>query len=315
LRDLRIPEGGAPPLSGPDRQARLRAVTLPPALPRDPRLTPARPDLADERLRGLVEAARYVPGTLQRVTAMLAPLRRAPRADAALDTEALCGDPVTVYEVADGWAFVQLGLDGYVGYLPAAALGPPDPAPTHRVTALRSFVFPAPDLKRPPLGHLSLGARVSVVATEAGYALLAGGGAVWAAHLSAPDARAADIAGTAERLVGTPYLWGGRSSLGLDCSGLVQLVLGEAGLAAPRDADMQERGLGTHLPVDPAGLRRGDLVFWRGHVGLMLDGERLIHANGHHMAVAVEPLREAVERIAVKSFGAVTSIRRLDPIG
>ncbi len=281
----------------------------------DPRLTPARPHVADLRLRDRVAAARYVAGTPRRVTAPSAPLRRAPAADAGLDTEALLGDAVDLYDTADGFAFVQLARDGYVGYLPAESLGPADPEPTHRVTALRTFLYPEPDLKRPVLGHLSLGARLAATG-EAGAYLETPGGYVFARHCAPVDAREPDYAATAARLAGTPYLWGGRTSLGLDCSGLVQLCLDAAGLPCPRDADMQERALGQALTFDPArpevaGLRRGDFVFWRGHVGLMVDPETLIHANGHHMAVAAEPLAGAVARIAAHSFGAVTGIRRL----
>ena len=281
----------------------------------DPRLTPARPHVADLRLRDRVAAARYVAGTPRRVTSPSAPLRRAPAADAGLDTEALLGDAVDLYDTADGFAFVQLARDGYVGYLPAESLGPADPEPTHRVTALRTFLYPEPDLKRPVLGHLSLGARLAATG-EAGAYLETPGGYVFARHCAPVDAREPDYAATAARLAGTPYLWGGRTSLGLDCSGLVQLCLDAAGLPCPRDADMQERALGQALTFDPArpevaGLRRGGFVFWRGHVGLMVDPETLIHANGHHMAVAAEPLAGAVGRIAAHSFGAVTGIRRL----
>ncbi|GJD93864.1 C40 family peptidase [Methylobacterium iners] len=277
----------------------------------DPRLTPARPDLADLRLKGQVEAARYVTGSDRRVVVPSAPLRRAPSPEAGIDTEAVLGDPVTIYEDRDGFAFVQLAADGYVGYLPSAALGDPEPAPTHRIQALRTFLYPAPDLKRPALAHLSLGAAVTVAAREGDYLRLATGGYVFAGHCGALNAYEPDFAATAERLVGTPYLWGGRTSLGLDCSGLVQLCLATAGLPSPRDADQQERALGEPLPDSLEGLTRGDLVFWRGHVGLMLDSDRLIHANGHHMMVAVELLREAVARIAEKSYGAVTSVRRM----
>ena len=278
---------------------------------RDPRLTPARPDLADIRLRGLVEAERYVAGQARRVAVPTAPLRRVPRPEAGFETEAVMGDAITFYEAKDGFAFVQLDRDGYVGYLPEGALGPAEPAPTHRVTALRSFLYPAADMKRPNLGHLSLGASVAAEEREGDFFRLASGGYVFADHCAAPDRHAPDFSGTAERLIGTPYLWGGRSSLGLDCSGLVQLSLQMAGLPCPRDTDQQERALGAALPMDLDGLDRGDLVFWKGHVGLMLDSGTLIHANGHHMAVAVEPLREAVARIAKKSFGAVTSLRRI----
>lgn len=277
--------------------------------PSDPRLTPARPHLADAALRGRVEAARYVEGQARRVVVPSAPLRRTPSAQSGTETEALLGDAATFYAEEDGHAFVQLRRDGYVGYLPVGSLGPAEPAPTHVVTALRSFLYPAPDLKRPPLGHLSLGARLTATGREGDY-LATPGGFVFAAHCRDVGFTAPDIAGTAERLVGTPYLWGGRTSLGLDCSGLVQLCLHLAGHDCPRDADMQEGGLGIPLPDDPAGLARGDLVFWRGHVGMMLDATLLIHANGHHMAVAVEPLAEARARILAHSYGPVTSVRR-----
>jgi len=276
----------------------------------DPRLTPARADIADERLRGRVDAARFVSGSPRRITAPSAPLRREPSPEAGLDTEALLGDAVTLYAEADGFAFVQLARDGYVGYLPADSLGPAGPEPTHRVTALRTFLYPEPDLKRPIRAYLSLGARL-VVTGESGAYLETEGGYVFARHCAPAAELEPDYVATAARLVGTPYLWGGRTTLGLDCSGLAQLCLDAAGLPCPRDADMQERALGRALPLDLAGLRRGDFVFWRGHMGLMHDTETLIHANGHHMAVAVEPLAEAVERIQAHSYGAVTVLRRL----
>ncbi|WP_027171372.1 NlpC/P60 family protein [Methylobacterium sp. 10] len=279
----------------------------------DVRLVPARPDLADVRLQGRVEATRYVAGRSGRLIAASAPLRRRPSQDAGIETEAVMGDPVTLYETGEGFAFVQLETDGYVGYLPEAALAPEAPAPTHQVTALRTFLYPAPNMKRPPLGHVSLGAGLGITGREGDFLRLADGAYVFADHCVPVGIVEPDPAATAERLVGTPYLWGGRTSLGLDCSGLVQLCLALAGVPSPRDADQQEAALGTALPTRLDGLIRGDLVFWRGHVGMMLDESRLIHANGHHMAVAVESLAVAVARIAEKSYGAVTSIRRITP--
>lgn len=276
----------------------------------DPRLTPANPQVADRSLRGRVVAERYVTATPRRIAVPVAPLRRAPSDTAGLDTEALHGDAVDLYDVADGFAFVRLVRDGYVGYLPAAALGPADPEPTHRVTALRTFLYPEPDLKRPVRAHLSLGARLAATGVAGAY-LETPGGYVFGRHCGLLAEVEPDYPATAARLVGTPYLWGGRTSLGLDCSGLVQLCLEAAGLPCPRDADLQARALGRSLPPALDGLRRGDFVFWRGHVGLMLDPETLIHANGHHMAVAVEPLAEAVTRIRETSFGVVTGLRRL----
>ncbi len=279
----------------------------------DRRVTPIRPDLADERLRGAVNATRYSAGALRRLTAPSAPLRKNPSPDAAIDTEALMGEAVRVYDEHEGWAWGQLVADGYVGYLPSEALGGPDPAPTHRVQALRTFVYPGPSLKLPPAGHLSLGATAAVSSSEGDYVRLGTGGFVFAHHLDEVGSHENDFVAVAERLVGTPYLWGGKTSLGLDCSGLVQTALAAAGIPAPRDSDMMARDLGSPVETGPdlSGLRRGDLVCWGGHIGIMLDDRQLLHANGHAMATAVEPLRVAEERIRTKSYGPITGIRRL----
>jgi cell wall-associated NlpC family hydrolase len=290
-------------------------------MPFDRRITPARADLADARLRGTVEADRFSTGTARRVAAPSTPLRAHPSPEVPFDTEALMGERITVYDEHEGWAWGQLAADGYVGYLSAEALGPPGPAPTHRVASLRTFVYPAPNLKLPHLAHLSLGAAVSVFGQNLGqdgeWARIGPAAFVFAAHLEPPGACAADFVAVTERFVGTPYLWGGKTSLGLDCSGLIQLSLAAAGIEAPRDTDMQERALGRPIELrsDLSGLERGDLIFWKGHMGVMLDPERLLHANGHHMAVAVEPLREAEARIRLKSFGPIVAVKRLPKLG
>ncbi len=284
----------------------------------DRRLHAYRPDLADIALEGRVEAARFVAGEPMQVIVHAAPLHREPRKDAPLDTEALCGERVAVFEIEEGWAWGQLESDGYVGYLPAERLGPPAPQPTHRVSAVRSFAYPGPSMKLPRAMTLSLGTRLHVLDRQGDFAVVAGVAGlarsyVWAEHLSPLERAAADWVAVAERLLHAPYLWGGKSSLGLDCSALAQLSLDAAGIAAPRDSDMQERAVGRPLPIRPdlGGLQRGDLVFWKGHVGLMQDATRLIHANGHHMLVASEPLAEACERIAAKGGGPVTALKRL----
>jgi cell wall-associated NlpC family hydrolase len=279
----------------------------------DPRLTAARPELAAKHLEGKVAAARFVEGELREVVEPQAPVRRAPAPDASLDTEALKGERVMVYETtAEGWAWGQLDADGYVGWLPASALGASGPAATHKVAVLRTFVFPGPSIKLPPVEALSLGCRLAVAHIDEFFAVTDSGGHVPKRHLAPLEAMEGDVIAVAERFLGVPYLWGGKTSLGLDCSGLVQVALTACGIACPRDSDMQERALGTPLapPADLANLRRGDLLFWKGHVAIARDAATLVHANAFHMAVAIEPVAEAVRRI--KAAGCeVTSIRRL----
>lgn len=275
----------------------------------DRRLTPARPDLAAEHLRGRVEAARFATGTARCVTAPIVPLRREPRADLGFDTQLLLGEGFTVYDRdAEGWSWGQ-AEDGYVGWVPSEALGEPAGPVTHAVSVLRTFVYPGPDIKLPPAVALPFGARLGATPLDERFAAVPGG-FVWAGHLAPVDARAPDFVAVAERFVGIPYLWGGKSSFGLDCSALVQTALGAAGVRAPRDTDMQERALGT--PIDPEGaLLRGDLVFWRGHVGILRDPATLLHATGHTMTVLSEPFADARARIRTATGGDLTSVRRL----
>jgi cell wall-associated NlpC family hydrolase len=276
----------------------------------DPRITPARPDLAARHLQGQVAAARFVDGIAREVRDESAPLRREPAPDAPLDTEALKGERVTVYETdQEGWCWGQLDRDGYVGWLPANALMEPGPPATHWVAALRTLAFPGPSIKLPPVAGFSLGCRLVVLRTEGALAVTPTG-YVAARHLAPVDAHAGDFVAVAERFVGVPYLWGGKTSLGIDCSGLVQVALTAAGVACPRDSDMQERALGEPIDVDVAKLRRGDLVFWQGHVAIVRDANTLLHANAFHMAVAVEPIAAAVARIAADG-GAIRTVKRM----
>ncbi|HUF56408.1 MAG TPA: NlpC/P60 family protein [Thermohalobaculum sp.] len=280
----------------------------------DPRLTPVRPDLAARRLLGEVGAERFADPTPMVVTTPLAPLSLVPDPDAALDTELIHGERFDVYETADGLAWGQSALDGYVGYVPADCLGEPGPEPTHRVTALVAQTYPVPDMKSRPLGRLTLGARVAVEDEGERFVRIAGGGHLARQHVAPIDEVAPDWVAVAERFLGTPYLWGGRSPLGCDCSALVQLPRQMAGLGAPRDSDMQEAGMGETIGGNVA-LRRGDLVFWKRHVGIMLDVERLLHANAHHMATTIEPLEAAIARIEASGGGPATRRARLDSGG
>lgn len=278
--------------------------------PLDRRLHAWRADLADAGLKGQVEAARFVAGTPALVRAASAPLRREPRPDAPLDTEALHGESVRVFEeTAEGWAWVQLDGDGYVGWCPSEALGRPGEAATHRVARLRTFVYPGPSIKLPPLMLLSMNAAVAVLDTEGAFART-DTGFIWAGHLAPLGERTADWVAVAELFVGTPYLWGGRTSLGLDCSALVQMALAAAGIACPRDSDMQEAAFGLPaVAFDPEALVRGDLIFWKGHVAIARGDGTIVHANGHHMETVIEPAAGAVARIR-KAGLAVTSVGR-----
>jgi len=263
----------------------------------DPRRHAYREDLAAASLRDHVKAPRYVAGEQRQLDVPVLPLRREPRFDATLDTEALFGETLTLLDEREGWAWVQLARDGYVGYMPSEGLSLAVRTPTHKVAALRTYVYPEPDFKRPPLVLLSMNALLSGAAAEGKFLALESGGFVVAAHTRRVDETAADPVAVALRFVGTPYLWGGRTSLGLDCSGLVQLANEAAGVPCPRDADMQAAEIGR--PLDPnTALTRGDLVFWDGHVGIMTNAADMLHASAEHMAVVVEPLAEAKARIA-----------------
>ena len=266
----------------------------------DRRLHAFRPDLAEKSLEGRVEALRFVAGEPARIGLPRAALRPKPDGTAGIDTELLLGEPVTVLERKGGWAWVKAGIDAYVGYLPETALAAVPAAPTHWITAPRTFLYPEPDMKRPPVEALSMGSRIMATGeaeTRGTPYLLTDRGAVIARHAAPVDvAVTGDYVAVAARFLETPYLWGGRSGFGLDCSGLVQLSMMMAGRAAMRDSDMQMASLGAEIGGDA--LRRGDLVFWKGHVAIMEDAETMIHANGYTMSVARETLAGAVGRIA-----------------
>ncbi len=278
----------------------------------DPRRHAFRPDLAAETLRGRVAAPKFAAGDVRQVIHSAAPLRNDPDARGSWTTEALFGERARVYDEREGWAWVQLERDGYVGYVHAAALSRELRPATHRVKALGTFLFPTPDIKAAPWTLLSMNAMLAVSELGAAFARLDGGGFVPARHLADGTRFAPDFVSLAEAFMGVPYLWGGKTRLGVDCSGLLQTALHAGGLACPRDSDMQQAELGTDVPVrdDLEGLARGDLVFWRGHVGIMVDAYLLLHANAYHMAVVVEPLGNAVERIA-GAGGPITAIKRL----
>ncbi len=274
----------------------------------DPRISLARPDLAAANLEGLVSAERYRPTRRMTVRAASAGLYRAPDLAAERQDELIYGEGFEVLDKADAFVWGQARRDGYVGFVAAEALGPAAAPSTHRVSAIRAYAFAEPSIKARAVGPFSLNALVAIEAEQGDFARSDDGAWFWRGHLAPIGTYEADPAAVAERFLGAPYLWGGRTSLGLDCSGLIQQALYACGRACPRDTD-QQAALGREIARRE--LQRGDLVAWKGHIGLMLDETRLIHANAHHMAVAIEPLSEAVARIGSSPAGAPTGCRRL----
>lgn len=285
-------------------------MTLP-----DRRLNAFHADLADRRLEGRVEAARFAEGRPMRIAVPVADLLSSPAPGAGLDTQLLLGADVTVFDLSGGHAWVQAAADGYVGYVEASALAEPGDAPTHVVAAPRTFVYGRPDMKTPRRAALSMGSLVTAgEAAETrglGYLRLAEGGWAVAGHLAPAGTAAPDFVAVAETFEHAPYLWGGASAFGLDCSGLVQLSMRMAGRQVLRDTDMQAGSIGAAIDAGPdfSGLRRGDLVFWKGHVAIAAGPDAIIHANGHTMSVARESLSGAILRIGYL-HGGPTGVRR-----
>lgn len=285
---------------------------MPESAPLDRRRNAFRDDLAAAHLRGRITASRYAEPQAAQVSAGVVALLKRPEAGLGYETELVHAEVIDIYERANGWLWVQARRDSYVGYLPETAVTREVVAATHCIVALRSFLYPGPGIKSTPLAFLPFMAEVHVI-EEVGDWARTRAGWLYRPHLAPIETRFSDPVAVAERFVGTPYLWGGKSSLGIDCSGLVQTACFACGLAAPRDSDMQEAELGTPSALNPealANLPRGALLFWPGHVALSQGGGRMIHANAYHMMVESEEIVSAVARIAAKG-SPLRSIRLL----
>ncbi len=278
----------------------------------DRRLNAFRDDLADARLEGQVKSARFVEGTPHQIIRPLAPLRCTPAPSTTLVSELLTGETVRVFEEKDGFAWVQNDTDGYVGYTDIEALSPEIVPPTHVVAHIHTCVYPEPHIKAPHSAVLPMCTKVAVTGDKGRYSELAGGGWAPTQHLVPLDTFEDDFVAVAERFIGVPYVWGGRSSQGLDCSALVQLALARCGVGIPRDSDMQESAFATTVPFDgdESVMQRGDLVFWKGHVGIWIERGRFLHANASDMCVAAVPLPQVIDWIDQVEGTPVSSVRR-----
>ncbi len=274
----------------------------------DPRITPANGRVAAQRLKGKVYAKHFTVGYkahVQRPLVDLLDIEGGQR-----DRQLLCGTPVTVYEDHDGWAFIESDRDGYVGYVLSAALAK-NWEPTHRVTSLTTHAYRRPDIKSTTTARLSLGATLPVTKIVDCFAETPLGH-VPAVHLSPIDHVASKPIDIAKKFLRVPYLWGGNSSDGIDCSGLVQAAHLACGIPCPGDSDLQEKGIGTALAGGSVP-KTGDLFFWTGHVAMVADADQLIHANAFHMAVSFEPISEAIKRIGpVRTHKRLVSVHTAD---
>lgn len=265
----------------------------------------------DPRLHALRDGNELAPTGRARVAAPVAGLFKSPDPASSLVTQALHGETVEVFETSGPWSWVRLEQDGYAGHIETRHLGELGPEPTHAVIVPKTHVYRSQTIKTDPLRLLTMNAKVAVVDIDGRFAVLASGGYIVSNHLAPVDAFAKDYVDVASRLIHSPYLWGGKSALGIDCSGLVQVSLQACGRACPRDSDMQEKALGVESgALDFRHLHRGHLVFWSGHVGIMASGSELLHANGHFMQVTREPVAAAVARIGAL-YGPITGVRRL----
>ncbi|GIT86413.1 NlpC/P60 family protein [Roseobacter sp. OBYS 0001] len=241
------------------------------------------------------------------ITVPVADLRQSPAGPR--DRQVLFGERMTILGRMENHSLIRAQKDGYCGWVSDIALGSVHPV-THRVTSRATHVYAEANFKSPDLMHVGFGAGLNVVAETATF-VETPQGFVPRQHVRPAEARATDPATIAELFLGVPYLWGGNAHLGIDCSGLVQAACLACGIACPGDSDQQEKQLGVTLPPGSA-LQRNDVIFWKGHVALVLDKDTLIHANAGHMLVTTEPITDALARIEMQGDGVPTEFKRLE---
>ena len=279
----------------------------------DKRLNAWRDDLADRTLQNQVHSNRFVDAKIQQVITPTLSLRREADYTSPQNNELLFGDRVKVFDENKGWSWVQNCRDNYVGFCPSDGLSEVGNDATHQVSCLRTILFPQPDFKSCPVHYLSMTSTVAVVQTTDKYSQIESGEWIYSQHLAKTNEFESDFVATAQKFLGTPYLWGGNNSLGIDCSGLVQIALRRAGMDVLRDSDMQEETIGKeiHYDNDTSNLELGDLIFWKGHIGIYCANDMLLHANATDMMVSSKPFKDTCAHILKLENSPVTSVRRI----